>query len=75
MPATIGDAAGLSVLIGALREWRYDRQALEKLAYQNWLRDLLAIRNKIRAIARASLTARSLPRGDHPKGERPGVLP
>ena len=40
MPHAIGDAAGLPVLIDALRERGYDRQSLEKLAYRNWLRVL-----------------------------------
>jgi membrane dipeptidase len=42
MPDAIGDAAGLPVLIDALRRRGYDRESLEKLAWRNWLRVLRA---------------------------------
>jgi membrane dipeptidase len=38
MPNAIGDVAGLPVLVDALRRCGYDRDALEKLAWRNWLR-------------------------------------
>lgn len=38
--AEIGDAAGLPRLLEALSTAGYDREALEKLAYRNWLRVL-----------------------------------
>jgi membrane dipeptidase len=40
MPAELGDAAGLQKLVQALRTGGYDEQAVEKIAYRNWLRVL-----------------------------------
>lgn len=42
MPNAIGDVAGLSVLIDALRQRGYDQASLEKLAWRNWVRVLRA---------------------------------
>ncbi len=42
MPTAIGDVAGLPVLVDALRKRGYGHEALEKLAYRNWLRALRA---------------------------------
>lgn len=40
MPSTIGDVAGLPVLMEALRQCGYQANSLEQLAYRNWLRVL-----------------------------------
>ena len=40
IPAEIKDAAGLPVLIEALRQSGYDNDALQKLTHQNWVRVL-----------------------------------
>lgn len=40
MPAAIGDVAGLPALLEALAEAGYDRESLEKIAHENWLRVL-----------------------------------
>jgi membrane dipeptidase len=42
MPNAIGDAAGLPVLIDALRQRGYDQESIEKLAWRNWVRVLRA---------------------------------
>ncbi len=38
MPASLKDAAGLPALIEQLRNDGYDQNAIEKIAYKNWLR-------------------------------------
>jgi membrane dipeptidase len=40
MPREIGDATGLPKLMAALRKRGYDREALQKLAHENWVRVL-----------------------------------
>jgi membrane dipeptidase len=40
MPREMGDVAGLPVLIDALRHHGYDAEAIEKLAWRNWVRVL-----------------------------------
>lgn len=40
VPRAIGDAAGLPVLLDALRERGYDDVAIEKIAWRNWVRVL-----------------------------------
>lgn len=40
VPREIGDATGLPKLLAALRERRYDEDALKNLAHENWLRVL-----------------------------------
>jgi membrane dipeptidase len=40
IPAAVGDAAGLPVLIDALRASGYDDDALRKLTHENWVRVL-----------------------------------
>lgn len=40
VPSAIGDASGLQRLLGALGEAGYDRESLEKIASENWLRVL-----------------------------------
>jgi membrane dipeptidase len=40
VPKEIGDAAGLPILVEALRRAGYDEETLQKLCYGNWLRVL-----------------------------------
>ncbi|NLG08567.1 MAG: membrane dipeptidase [Deinococcales bacterium] len=40
IPDAIGDVTGVQRLLEALREAGYDQEALEKIAYRNWLRVL-----------------------------------
>ncbi len=40
VPDAVGSAAGLQTVIQALEEHGYDREAVEKIAYRNWLRVL-----------------------------------
>jgi len=42
MPTELGDAGGLQKIVEALRAAGYDQQAVEKVAYRNWLRVLKA---------------------------------
>jgi len=37
VPAAIGDAAGLPVLLDALLSRGYGRELVEKIAWKNWL--------------------------------------
>jgi membrane dipeptidase len=40
MPAALSNAAGLPVLVEALRARGYRKRLIEKLCYRNWLRVL-----------------------------------
>ena len=40
VPEALGDVTGLPKLMAALRAGGYDEEALQKLAYKNWLRVL-----------------------------------
>ncbi|HEX4042335.1 MAG TPA: dipeptidase [Xanthobacteraceae bacterium] len=40
IPAELGDAAGLQILVRALREQGFDKRLIEKLCFRNWLRVL-----------------------------------
>lgn len=40
IPAELGDAAGLQILVQALRERGYGKRLIEKLCFRNWLRVL-----------------------------------
>ena len=40
VPSVVGDVAGLPLVVDALRLAGFDGAALEKIAYQNWLRVL-----------------------------------
>lgn len=42
MPKELGDAAGLQKIVDALRAAGYDQEAVEKVAFRNWLRVLKA---------------------------------
>ena len=37
IPAELGDAAGLQILVQALRERGFDKRLIEKLCFRNWL--------------------------------------
>jgi len=40
IPAELGDAAGLQILVSAMRKRGFDRPLIEKLCFRNWPRVL-----------------------------------